>query len=192
MAFLAAASLPLVLMLFGPAWEGVAPLLVWIALSEMIFVGLPLTMELPILLGRMRTLLALNLMDTAASIVMLVLGAPYGLEWAAASRIAYGALWFAIYARLLHGLAGFRWRSMLAVYVQSAAVSFATVVPLLLVYRHLAEPAAIGFTTLAAAAAAGSLCWLACLFLVRHPARHEVIGFAETAWNLRPRPARSA
>ncbi|HEX8401093.1 MAG TPA: lipopolysaccharide biosynthesis protein [Allosphingosinicella sp.] len=192
MAFLAAASLPLVLMLFGSAWEGVAPLLVWIALSEMIFVGLPLTMELPILLGRMRTLLALNLMDTAASIVMLVLGASYGLEWAAASRIAYGALWFAIYARLLHGLAGFRWRSMLAVYVQSAAVSFATVVPLLLVYRHLAEPAAIGFTTLAAAAAAGSLCWLACLFLVRHPARHEVIGFAEAAWNLRPRPARSA
>ncbi len=192
MAFLAAASTPLVLMLFGPVWAGVAPLLVWIALSEMIFVGLPLTMELPILLGRMRTLLALNLLDTLASITMLVLGAYLGLEWAAASRIAYGLLWFAVYARLMRRLAGFSWRSMLLVYLQSGAVSIAAAAPLLLIYWQVAEPEALGFTALAAAAAAGGLCWLACLFLVRHPARHEVIGFAETAWSALPRPARSA
>ncbi|HEX8444045.1 MAG TPA: oligosaccharide flippase family protein [Allosphingosinicella sp.] len=190
MAFLAAASAPLVLMLFGPVWAGVVPLLIWIALAEMIFVGLPLTMELPILLGRMRTLLALNLLDTSASITMLMLGAAYGLEWAAASRIGYGLLWFGIYARLIQGLAGFRWRSMLLVYLQSAAVSIAAVVPLLLVYTRT-EPETLGFVPLSASAAAGALCWLACLFLVRHPARHEVIGFAETAWQLLPRPARS-
>jgi O-antigen/teichoic acid export membrane protein len=191
MAFLAAASAPLVLMLFGPVWAGVAPLLVWIALSEMIFVALPMTMELPILLGRMRTLLALNLLDTAASIAMLAVGAKYGLEWAAASRIGYGLLWFGIYARLSQTLAGFRWRSMLAVYLQSAVVSLATAAPLLLVYRGGGDPEAVGFVTLAAAAAAGFLCWLTALFLIRHPARREVIGFVETAWGMLPRPARS-
>lgn len=192
MAFLAAASVPLVLMLFGPVWAGVAPLLVWIALSEMIFVGLPLAMELPILLGRMRTLLALNLLDTAASITMLVLGAHYGLEWAAASRIAYGLLWFGIYARLMHGLARFRWRSMLLIYLQSAAVSLATALPLLIFYWQIGAPETLGFAALAAAAAMGVLCWLACMFLVRHPARHEVIGFLETAWSALPRPVRSS
>jgi O-antigen/teichoic acid export membrane protein len=191
MAFLAAAATPLVLILFGPVWAEVSPLLFWVALSEMLFVALPLTMELPILLGRMRTLLMLNFLDTAASLGMLVLGAWIGLEWAAASRIGYGLLWFAIYAHLIRSLAGFRWRALLPIYLQSAAVSVATALPLLIVYRWFVPPAEVGFTTLAASALAGSLCWLGALFLVRHPARHEVIGFLNTARSALPRAARS-
>jgi O-antigen/teichoic acid export membrane protein len=191
MAFLAAASTPLVLMLFGPVWAEVAPLLVWISISEMLFVALPLTMELPILLGRMRTLLWLNLLDTAASLAMLVLGAAYGLEWAAASRIGYGLLWLAVYARLMRGLAGFRWRDLLPLYLKSGAASLATAAPLLILFEFV-TPAQVGFLMLASAAAAGAICWIGCLFLVRHPARHEVIGFLETAWSALPRRARSA
>ena len=190
MAFLAVAAEPLVLLLFGPVWAGVAPLLVWISLSEMLFVALPLTMELPILLGRMRTLLGLNLLDTLASLSLLVLGAWLSLEWAAASRIGYGLLWLAIYSRFLQSLAGFRWRALMPVYLQSAAVSLATALPLLAVQRWFVPPDQLGFGLLAAAALAGGLCWLLALFLVRHPARHEVIGFLETAWQMRPRAAR--
>ena len=185
MAFLAVAAEPLVLMLFGPVWAGVAPLLVWISLSEMLFVALPLTMELPILLGRMRTLLGLNLLDTIASLGLLLLGAWFSLEGAAASRIGYGLLWLAIYARLLQELAGFRWRALIPVYLQSAAASLATALPLLVLYRWVA-PAQVGFAALAGAALAGALCWLAALFLVRHPARHEVIGFLQTARAMLP------
>jgi hypothetical protein len=81
---------------------------------------------------------------------------------------------------------------MITLYLQSAAVSLATALPLLIVYERFAAPHEVGFALLAASAAAGALSWLGCLFLVRHPARHEVIGFAETAWSALPRPARSS
>jgi O-antigen/teichoic acid export membrane protein len=175
MAFLAAAATPLVLMLYGPVWAGVAPLLLWIALSEMLFDALPLHVEMPILLGRMKRLLALNIVDTIVSIGLLLLGALWSLEGAALSRIGYGLIWLGIYAAFMRSLVGFRWSAMLGVYAKSALASFATVAPLLAVYAFWKAPADLDFLTLAAAAAAGCLCWFASLFLLRHPVRREIV-----------------
>jgi O-antigen/teichoic acid export membrane protein len=187
MAFLAASSLPLVLMLYGPTWAGVAPLLVWIALSEMIFTALPLHMELPLLLGKMKRLVWLNLADTAASITMLLAFAFWGLEAAAASRVAYGVLWFGIYAGWMQRLIGFSWVALLEVHAKSLAGTIATVTPLLLAYAFWKPPAEMDFASLASVAAAGCVAWLACIFAVRHPIRHEV---GEVAATLLPRPLR--
>lgn len=176
MAFLAAASTPLVLILFGPKWAGVAPLLVWIALSEFAFTALPLHMEIPVLMGRMRKLLGLNILDTVASLSLLLVGAWFSLEGAALSRIAYGAAWFLIYAGFMRRLIGFGWGGMAAIYWKSALLSLATAGPLLAVYAFGPPPAEVGFLTLAACGAAGCLAWLAGLFIVRHPARHEALG----------------
>jgi O-antigen/teichoic acid export membrane protein len=180
MAFLAAASTPLVLMLFGERWAAVAPLLVWIALSEIPFTALPLHMDLPILLGRMRRLLQLNLLDTAASVGLLALACLWSVEWAAASRIGYGLVWFSIYAGFMRRLVAFRWRDMLLVYLQSLAATLATVAPLLLVYWRWSSPADLDFFPLAAAAAAGCVGWLVVIYVVKHPVRHEVTAVLES------------
>ena len=89
MAFLAAAATPIVLMLYGPRWAGVAPLLAWIAIGQIFFAALPLHVELPILLGRIRRLVVLNMLDTTASIGLLLLGAMAGLETAAIWQMAF-------------------------------------------------------------------------------------------------------
>ena len=179
MAFLAAAAVPVVALLYGPVWAGVAPLLMLVALSEIAFTALPLHMDVPIVLGRMRTLLMLNLIDTAISVILLVVAALVSIEWAAASRIGYGILWYAVYAAFMHRLIGFRWRAMLDVYAKSLACTLATVAPLLLAYRGWTSPGSISFTMLATLALAGCLCWAAMLFVVRHPARLEFIEMAE-------------
>lgn len=175
MAFLAAAALPLVLMLYGPSWAGVAPLLAWIALSEMIFTALPLHMELPLLLGKMRRLVWLNLGDTAASVALLLVFAFWGLEFAAASRVAYGLVWLAIYAGLMRGLIGFSWPALFEVHAKSLAATLAAAAPLLLAYAFWMSPAEVDFLTLAALAAGGSLCWLATIFATHHPVRREIV-----------------
>ena len=175
MAFLAAAAGPVVSILYGPVWMGVAPLLVLIALSEIPFTALPLHMDVPIVLGRMRTLLIYNLVDTAISMALMIAAALVSVEWAAASRIVYGVLWFAVYAGWMRRLVGFRWRAMLRIYTQSLACTAATVVPLALVYRFWRSPLHVDLGTLAAGAVAGCLCWAATLFVVRHPARLEFI-----------------
>lgn len=179
MAFLAAAALPVVLLLYGEGWAEVAPLLALIAISEFFFCALPLQGELPILLGRMKLLLVVNVIETIVSILLLVVAGMVSLEAAAASRIVYGVIWWAIYAWMLRSLVGLRWRDLLDIYARGLAISLATVVPLLLVYEFIAGPESIDFLWLTGAALAGCLCWLLTLFLVRHPARHEVSGFLE-------------
>lgn len=179
MAFLAAASVPVVALLYGPVWAGVAPLLMLVALSEIAFTALPLHMDVPIVLGRMRTLMGLNLLDTAISVVLLVVAATVGIEWAAASRIAYGVLWYGVYAGFMQRLIGFSWRAMTVVYLQSLACTLATVAPLLLAYAVWATPQTIGFPALLILAVAGCLGWAAMLFLVRHPARLEFLDMAK-------------
>jgi O-antigen/teichoic acid export membrane protein len=190
MAFLAAASTPLVLMLYGPVWAGVAPLLAWIALSEICFTALPLHMEIPILLGRMRRLLQLNILDTIVSIGLLVLGALWSLEWAAASRIGWGLIWFGIYASFMRRLIGFEWQAMIVLYLKSLAATAATVAPLLLLYAGWMSPAETSFTALAGAAGLGCLAWPAAILLLRHPVRHEIAGMLATALGALPRGLR--
>jgi len=176
MLFLAASAPTVVGLLYGPVWMGVAPLLTFIAISEIAFTALPLHMDIPIVLKQMRALVARNLLDTLASIVTLVIAATVSIEWAAASRIAYGIAWFAIYAGFMQRLIGFRWGAVVALYLQSLACAGATVLPLIVVWLrggHVSD-----FGTLALLATAGCVGWAAMLFLVRHPARIEFLDMA--------------
>ncbi len=188
MAFLAAAATPVVDILYGPKWAGVAPLLVLIALSEIAFTAMPLHMDVPIVLGRMKTLLGLNLIDTAISMTLMIVAALVSVEWAAASRIGYGVLWFAVYARFMRQLIGFRWQAMLRIYAQSAACTLATVAPFFLLTSHGPTPAHVGFGLLALTALGGCMAWAVMLVIVRHPARIEFLDMARGAHaRFRPR-----
>lgn len=174
MTLLSAAAYPVISFLFGDAWTGAAPLLMMLALSEMAFVMLPLHVDLPILLGRFKTLVIFNSAETIASVATLYVAAHWGLWEAACSRILYGAIWFMIYAPFLHKLVGFRWRIMVTVYIKSALLSAATITPLLLTYAFIASAPQIGFLGIIPAIVAGGIIWLGALFALRHPARGEV------------------
>lgn len=191
MAFLSVAAAPIVLLLYGETWAAVAPLLAWIALSELFFTALPLHMEIPIVMGRMRTLLWLNLIDTAVSIGLLVLAATYSLEWAAASRVGWGILWFAIYARFMRGLIGFEWRAMIAIYLKSGAAALATIAPFGWLVWQGTPAGEIGVITLTASALAGCVGWAAAIVVLRHPVRHELVGMVATLRESLPRAARA-
>ncbi|WP_374410391.1 oligosaccharide flippase family protein [Novosphingobium colocasiae] len=194
MALLAVLAQPVILLLYGDAWASAAPLLAFVALAECFFVMLPLHMDLPILLGRLRTLLWFNLGDTAISVITLCIGAAISVEAAAASRLAYGLGWVCLYAGWMHGLVGFSWRAMLKIYASSTAVAVLTVLPALYAVTFWRSPATLGFTGLMIAGAASGLVWLVAVPLVRHPARADLAGMAAHILaplraRLRPRPA---
>ncbi len=173
MLFLAIAAAPLVELLYGPVWAGVAPLIVLIALSEFAFTALPLHMDVPIVLGRMRKLIVLNAIETTVSIALIVAAARISVEFAAASRIVYGIAWFAIYARFMRGLIGFKWRDMALLYVQGLVCAAATAAPLLILTGGRLAGADLLFVEMLGAAIAGIACWAVMLVVVRHPARRE-------------------
>lgn len=173
MAGLAVVAEPLIRLIYGEHWIGAAPLLQWAALSQICFVALPLHVELPILLGKMGRLIRLNMLDTLVSIALLAAGAWFNLEAAAASRLAYGVVWIAIYAGFLRSIAGFEWRAMLVIYLRSAVATFAAVAPLLLIMASVG-PVGIGFATMLVGTGAGIVAWFGTLWLCRHPAFEEI------------------
>ncbi|KLE34709.1 hypothetical protein AAW00_11135 [Aurantiacibacter luteus] len=181
MAGLAACSVPVIAMLYGANWLGAARPLEWIAVSQILFIALPLHVELPILLKRMRPLLWRFALDTAVSVVLLALAATVSLEAAAASRVAYGLAWLAIHAPFLHSVVGFRWSALLRVWAMSALATGAAVLPVALSYRLWAAPDEAGFVQVAAAVIAGILLWLVTLRQTRHPAYGEIHHLAAAA-----------
>jgi O-antigen/teichoic acid export membrane protein len=175
MALLAALATPVVLLLYGPVWQDAGPLLVWMALAEICFIMLPMHMDLPILLGQMRRLIGYNLVDTAASMGTLAIGASIGLEAAAMSRIAYGLIWLVIYGRFMQRLVGFAWRRMADIYARSALVAAATAAPSAALAYGWRTPATLGWDGLLLSVSASLLAWTLALLLTRHPAVGDLL-----------------
>ena len=188
MAGLALASHPIVHMLYGDKWMAVAPLLATISLTEIFLVMLPLHTDLPILLGRLNKLLAYNVVDTTMSLALLALGCWWGVEGAAASRVAYGIGWVALYAGFLHSLVGFDVRALLAIYAKSAAGALAALAPLAAVYLFWLSPDQVGMPVLLPAVGVGVGLWMAVLVLVRHPALDDLLGLVAVLPGLRRLP----
>ncbi len=181
MAGLAACSVPVISILYGERWIGAARPLEWIALSQILFIALPLHVELPILLGKMRPLLWRFGLDTLVSVAFLAVGAFYSLEAAAASRVFYGLAWLAIHAPFLHSVVHFRWSTLARVWLQSAIVTGMAVLPVWLSYVWVAPAAEATFLQVFAAAMVGVMLWLVTLRQIRHPAYEEIHHFASEA-----------
>lgn len=174
MAGIAVLAEPLIRMLYGERWIAAAPLLRWIALSQLCYVALPLYADLPLLLGRMKPLMRRMVADTVLSVLLIAITAPFGLVWVAASRVIHGVLWVIIYAPLMRDILGLRWAEMGSVAARSAIASLAAIAPLLVSYVMWDGPSNAGFVQAAAMVLAGGLLWLASLWLTAHPLRHEI------------------
>lgn len=183
MVLLAVLAEPIILLLYGENWVGAAPLLTWMALAECFFVAVPLQMDLPILLGRIRRLLAINIIDTVFAVATLIIGASIGLLEAAASRIVYGAAWFCLYVFWMQRLVGFSWNTVLRTYLMSALAAGLTAAPAIWAVTAWRTPATLGFTGLVAVGIGSGAAWLFAIFLLRHPAREDLTGIALHALN---------
>lgn len=189
---LALAAEPVVNLLYGPNWAAVAPLLRWTALAEMFFVAMPLQMDVPILLGRIKSLVWINLFDTLVTIVILIAAAGWGLEAAALARILTGAIWLLIYASFIPKLVGIRWRDLGVAYGKSLIVALAAGGPLAVAKWHGLAGTDMGLGHLIALSLAGGCCWLVALPLVRHPFWQEVLHAIAHVAKVRAARSRSA
>ena len=181
MAGLAACAVPVIGILYGERWLGAARPLEWIAMSQILMIALPLHVELPILLNRMRPLVWRFALDTAVSVVLLAIGAWFSLEAAAASRVAYGVVWLMIHAPFLQSVVGFSWRGLFRIWLQSALVTGVAILPVWLSYVWIAPAAEAGFLQVFGAAMVGIAMWLVSLRQIRHPAYSEIHHFATQA-----------
>lgn len=187
MAGIAVLAQPLVGMLYGERWMETAPLLWWIAMSQLCYVSLPLHSDLPLLLDRMKGLIHRNVVETVISVLLIAASAPFGLRYVALSRAIHGVVWVAIYAPFLRAMVGFEWRSLALVYLRSAAATLAAVAPLLLSYALWAPDTASSVVQNGSMVVAGVALWLATMKLTGHPLMAEIEEMAgEIAARVRP------
>jgi O-antigen/teichoic acid export membrane protein len=175
MAGIAILAEPLVRLLYGERWIEAAPLLVYLALSQIFQVALPLYADLPILLGRKRQLIQCYFAEMVISVLLLAIAAPYGLAWVAISRIATGFAFVAIYAPLMRSMLSFAWRDLAVIYLRSAVATVAAIAPSIAFYRIWDAPGQTGFAQMLSAAGLGAIGWLAALWLLRHPLLQEIV-----------------
>lgn len=178
MAGIAVLAGPLIRLLYGERWLAAAPLLAWIALSQICYVALPLHADLPLLLGKLRPLMRRMVSDTVLSVILIALTAPFGLEWVAISRVIHGVLWVIIYAPLMREMLDLRWRDLASVGARSALGSLAAVAPLLASYALWDGPGTLGFVQAASMVALGILLWLGALRALAHPLHDEIADLA--------------
>jgi len=193
MAGIAVLAEPIIHLLYGPRWIAAAPLLGWVALAQLCYVALPLNGDLPLLLDRMKSLIRRNVIETAASVLLLALSAPFGLIWVAISRFAHGLVFMVIYAPMMREMLGFRWRDLAVIYVRSLVVTAAAIAPVLVSYQVWAPASEAGAVQMLATAGTGALLWLAALRLAGHPLYAEIVGLVgEILAGLRQRRAQPA
>ena len=193
MAGIAVLAEPIIHLLYGTRWIAAAPLLGWVALAQLCYVALPLNGDLPLLLDRMKSLIRRNVIETAASVLLLALSAPFGLIWVAISRFAHGLVFMVLYAPMMREMLGFRWRDLAVIYLRSLVVTAAAVAPVLVSYQVWSPASQAGALQMLATASTGALLWLAALRLAGHPLYAEIVGLlGEILAGLRQRRAQPA
>jgi len=194
MAGIAVLAEPIIHLLYGERWIAAAPLLGWVALSQLCYVAVPLNGDLPVLLDRMRSLVRRNVLETAASVLLLAVAAPFGLIWVAISRFAHGLVFIAIYAPFMRQMLGFRWRELVVIYLRSLVVTAAAIAPVLAGYHFWSPPSEAGALQMFVTSGAGALLWFIMLRLIGHSLFDEITGLlGELFGSLRSRrvePAR--
>ena len=194
MAGIAVLATPLVQILYGPKWLEAAPLLKWIALSQLCYVAVPLAYDLPLLLDRKTELIRRNLIETAISVLLIAVAAPFGLEWVAITRFVHGLIWIAIYAPFMRTMLNFSWPELARVWGKSLAATLAAVAPLLVSYALVHPSTEAGLLQIGLGTLAGVILWFAVLALTRHPLLVEITGLLRAVRSaaIRPRAAPAA
>jgi hypothetical protein len=133
------------------------------------------------------------MIETAGSVLLLALSAPFGLLWVAISRFAHGILFMLIYAPMMQEMLGFRWRDLALIYARSLLATAAAVTPVLLSYVLWHPASEAGLVQMFSMVVAGGVCWLITLKLAGHPLFAEIAAMlGEITASLRQRRARTA
>lgn len=127
--FLALLALPVTRLIFGPTWSDMAPLLSVLALSYAIFSMIVLYGDVLMLQKRLAFYVGLEVGQGTVGLVLFVGGAMLGLFEAALSRVAYAAIFAALYVVVMRHAVGHRYGEIAVVYWRSLVVTAVALLP---------------------------------------------------------------
>ncbi|MGV7206264.1 oligosaccharide flippase family protein [Oxalobacteraceae bacterium A2-2] len=172
-AVVAVAAPELVRMLYGTQWDRAIPLIRIMCCSSALYSMFSMARYLLLAQGQVRAQARLDALAVLFRVAVLLLAAPWGLEWVAAAVVAGAVFRSALTLSCLRRLAQLRFGDLLGACVCSGVAGLACLAAALLAHTWR--------WPLAAMAAAAALAWLAALFA----SGHLLAGECRKAWTQR-------
>nr|WP_229496102.1 lipopolysaccharide biosynthesis protein [Massilia polaris] len=168
--FIALMAFPTVRVMFGPQWDGAAPLLRIMCLSSALFSAISMARYLFVATGHVKAQAKLDASTVSVRVAMLLAAAPFGLV-AVAWAIVLGAL-FRLYltVRMQYQVSGITVFDLFSACRKSALLALLCSAGPLAAFM-LGGPVLV---KLLVAASLSALLWVAGLFMLRHPLAPEV------------------
>jgi O-antigen/teichoic acid export membrane protein len=179
MVMLAILAHPVVLVMLGPGWLDVVPLVAVLALAQALHFSVELTFSALIISGAVRRAMILQLIVLPASLVIFVAAAQFGLLAAALSRFATVGLELALSLWLVRRSAPFRWAEMWRALEKSALVLAATIAGPLVVVAVAGWRLDLGLMPALVAVVLAVGGWLAGVWLSAHPVKAHIWDLAQ-------------
>lgn len=186
LAGLAVLAAPAVEILFGPRWRAAAAPFAILSGASALGLTFAMNYELFVLRDQVGRQARLEVVRAAAGLAAFAYGASFGLVGAALGRVVDPLVGMVLYLPRLRVLAGVPRGGLARTYARNAAVALAATAPAAALMAWWGWSPETPPSALALATAAGGLCWLAALRLLRHPLYAEV---ASQAARLVPRGA---
>lgn len=176
LASLALLAEPVVLILLGPQWGEVPPLVRLMALGTIWLFPMFLTYPVLVTLGRIRDTLLASLISIAPSILLIAIAAPHGIAAVAAVSIVTGPLQALVAIAFVRRRVGVGWLEILRAVAPGLVAAFGAVAGIVVVISVLEFRTALTVGEALVAILAAGLGWLAGLWLSGHPLLGELSG----------------
>lgn len=165
---------PIVLVLLGPQWQAMVPLVRIMAIAGLFAFSAELNYPTLVALGAMRDLLMRSFIAWPLSAIILVAAAPFGVMVLASAFLIVVPLQAAISIHFVQRHLPIMWRDIALAARRSAALTAITAAGLVGPIAAAGVPAPVPLPLAGAAVLSGAVAWLAGLWITRHPLRHHL------------------
>ena len=166
---------PVTRVMFGGQWDAAIPLIQILCFAQAIGSISPIHGDFLMVFGRVKLILKAEVFMQLVSILLFVVTIPYGLEYAAASRIPLYLMMVIIYFFLINTLIELKLRDLLVALIPSLKVLlFSIIGPLVVMNLIAVTPGNIWIHFILGG---GSLVvgWIIGVFLSNHPLKDELV-----------------
>jgi O-antigen/teichoic acid export membrane protein len=181
---LAFVAKPFILLVFGGNWGPAGEIFAWVLLAQAVVVALPQVEQVLVPHGAVGRVFKVRVSAAVFSLGTAVVGASYGLEAFAISRVVAAVFLMSLTFLAIHRLIDFSWRRFGRRYLRSAIVAVLAAIPA--VAFHLTGRETMTLLELAAIVASCGLLWVIGIAVTRHFVWSELRLVARKALGARP------
>ena len=172
---------PMIYWVYGPKWVAAAPILSLLCVAQMVHIAMSMTGEVFVIKDELDRQMRIEIVRAVCMVGLFYVGATWGMQAAAASRMIEAAVTVALYAPHMRRMTGLGYRNFAAIYGRSLKLVAAALAPAAILMQSAGWRHDVAPLHLAGCIVAGIVAWVAAAFFTAHPIADEIRKVAQAA-----------